>query len=317
MQTLFNQDTSRVLVLGAGSMGCMAARLGDEDGDESAAAWAAVHVDSTELIATGLQRKLFLKMGDGPFAQCGLDASLSENAAQLARLARGRDTVIVCGELCDPVAVRLIGALSAALTELGIAVHTLVLEPFSPTGQSDATELERATDRLAAQSPFVCALNPGMENVSAGIAVRRIRKMAAERLAAACECFAAGLNSSADDVAQLRALRGFHRAVFARVARVASGAAVEACEAALRSFSDAERGRVNAALISCGFEISFRETQAIERVISQRSALIATANSARSGGTDCLLLKGVESASNVVSISAGFERRAELMAAAE
>jgi hypothetical protein len=318
MHTLFNQDNSRVLVLGAGSLGCVAARLGDEDGDESAAAWSAAHVDSAELIATGLERKVFLKMGGGPFAQRSLEASIEEHAVLLGRLARGRDLAILCGELSDSVAMRLIEALSAALSEMGVAVHALVIEPFSPNGEIDAFEIERATDRLGAACLLVCALNPSMENVSAGISMRRIRKMAAERLAAACECFATALNSPAEDISQLRFLRGVHRAVFARaVNSSAVSASVQACEAALQSFNEDDRERVDAALISCASEISFRETQAIERAIPQGAALIATANSARVNCADCLLLSGAETAANVVRISASFDRSEHFATAAE
>ncbi|MEI6232747.1 MAG: hypothetical protein WCT04_06835 [Planctomycetota bacterium] len=313
MSTLFTQDYSRALVVGAGSLGCLAARLGDEDGEESAAVWSAAHIDSAELIATGLERKLFLKMSDGPFAARSIAQSIDENSAALERLSRGRDAAILCGELSDPVAMRLLEAMSYALTDFDIAVFALVIEPFSPNGEVDSDSMEHELKRLSQSVPFVCALNPGMENVSAGIAVKRVRKIAAERLAAVAECFAGALTSEHERAPHVMALRGLHRAVYAsvpHVARVAPGVKTSssqlAFDAAIRSFDVDSAECIQAAIVSSASEISFRDTQAITQRLPGGAALLATANPARVGLVECLLLSGQERAANVVSIGAAF-----------
>ena len=314
MNTLFSQKPSRALVLGAGSLGCLAARYGAENGDESSAEWSAAHVHSAELIATGLEKKLFLKMGDGPFAARGLARSLDENLATLEKFAHGRDAAILCGELSDPLAMQLIEALSSALSELSVNVFALVIEPFSPNGEVDLNALEIQRERFAARIPFAALLNPGMENVSAGVSAKRIRKMAAERLASAAECLSAALGSASESTPRLKSLRGMHRAVFATAANSVSGtsarqtsAAVVACDLALAALDDGARECIEALAISSPSEISFRETNAIAQKMPLGAALIATANHAISGHAECLLLSGAEKSANVVGIGSAFE----------
>src|SRR5205823_523709 len=69
MTSLFTTPRARVLTIGVGSMGCAAARMGAENGDESGSVcWSALHANAAELIATGLEQKFFLKIPEGPFA---------------------------------------------------------------------------------------------------------------------------------------------------------------------------------------------------------------------------------------------------------
>ncbi len=141
MDTLFTQNSSRVLAIGAGSLGCMAAKLGSENGDDGAAAWCAAHVNSPELIATGLDKKLFLKSASGPFADQVLARSVEENIAVLERFSGGCDAAILCGELGDAFAIQLIAALSDALSSMNVPVFAVAIEPFSPNGEMDLDAL--------------------------------------------------------------------------------------------------------------------------------------------------------------------------------
>lgn len=300
---------SRTLVLGAGSLGCLSARFGAENGDESSAEWSAAHIHSAELIATGLEKKLFLKMGDGPFAVRSLVRNIDENLTTLEKFVRGCDSAILCGELSDPLGMQLIESISAALGELNVSVFALVIEPFSPNGEVDLNALEIQRERLAARIPFSALLNPGMENVSAGVAVKRIRKMAAERLANAAECLSTALGSASEDVPRLKDLRGQHRAVFATAANSArqTSAAILACDLALASMDEGTRERIEAVALSSPTEISFREINAIAQKMPIGAALIATANHAFSAHAECLLFSATEKAANVVGIGSALE----------
>lgn len=314
MNNLFSQDFSRTLVIGAGSLGCLAARMGAEDGEDSAAVWAAAHVDSAELIATGLEKKIFLKAAGGPFGARGIAQSLEENAAAIEKLARGRESAILFGEASDELAVNLIAALSRTLEDLNVNVSILVVEPFSPQGEVQTNELEENLNQLVEAATLVCALNPGMENVSAGVAVKAIRRMAAERLGAATECLAGALKSESQQVL-LKTLRGMHRAVFTTAAHPGSYlgglktiSGLQACDAALRSLGEDTIQRIDAVIVSSAAEISFRESRAIALRIPADAVFVPIVNSARSGRAECLLLSGTEAAENVVSINSAFER---------
>ena len=289
MNNLFSQDFSRTLVIGAGSLGCLAAQIGVEDGEDSAAIWAAAHVDSAELIATGLEKKIFLKMANGPFAARGIAQSIMENAPAIEKLSQGREAVILCGEASDELAVNLIAGLSRVLEELNVHVSVLAVEPFSPQGGVQVDEIEAHLSRLAEAATLICALNPGMENVSAGVAVKAIRRMAAERLAAATECLAGALKSETQN-AQLKTLRGMHRAVFTTAACPSSslnGAKINsgllACDAALRSLNEETIQRIDAVIVSSTHEISFRESRAIACRIPADTVIVPIVNSARAG----------------------------------
>ena len=304
MSSLFTDEFSRVLAMGVGSLGCLAAKLGAENRDDgSIVAWSAAHVNSSELIATGLEQKLFLHATGGAFAVRNLTRNLLENPA-LDKLAHGRDAVVLCGELSDGVSPNLIEALSAALRERGVAVFAMLLEPFSPNGEVDVNVLEAARERLSGSLPCAVFLNAGLETVSAGIDVKRLRKLAAERLMNAAECLAASLNSHNENAPHLYALRGPHRAVFCSAQN-----ALAAFDFALRSFEESARDCIGAAILQNSAELSYREMSAIQRRMSDvgvEAALAAFAKPSLSGRAECLLLSGRKSAANVVRLDAAF-----------
>ncbi|HLX60650.1 MAG TPA: hypothetical protein VKX17_05155 [Planctomycetota bacterium] len=301
MNSLFTDEFSRVLAMGVGSLGCLAAKLGVENREEcTGVAWSAAHVNSSELIATGLEQKLFLQ-ATGAFAVRNLARSLHENPF-LDNLSHGRDAVILCGELSDDLTPPLIDALSVVLRERRVPVFALLLEPFSPNGEVDVNVLETARERLSASVPCAVFLNAGLETVSAGIAVKRLRKMAAERLMNAAECLAAPLNAHNEHAPRLLALRGRRRAAFC-----AAPNALAAFELALRSFDESARECIDAAILQNSTELSFREMSAIQRRMNEAGVSAALASSTKpplSGRAECLLLSGNKGAANVVRLDA-------------
>src|SRR6185369_10196955 len=103
MQTLFTSQRARVLTIGVGSLGCATARMGAENADDNGSiSWSAAHDNAAELIATGLEEKIFLKIPQGPFAAQHVERSIYENSEAIAALARGRDAVLLCGCLSEP-----------------------------------------------------------------------------------------------------------------------------------------------------------------------------------------------------------------------
>src|SRR3982751_2773460 len=100
MNNLFTHDSSRVAALGVGTLGCLAAKVGVENSDSRGLKWSVAHVNSAELISTGAEQKMFLKnngqMNVRAFSRC-----IDECAPALERIVRGREAVLLCGELSD------------------------------------------------------------------------------------------------------------------------------------------------------------------------------------------------------------------------
>ena len=314
--TLFTQEQSPVLVLGVGTLGCAAARLGAENSDEPpGVCWSAAHTNGAELIATGLEKKIFLKIPEGPFAARNVARGVEENFGMITALARGRDAVLLCGCLSDALTPAAMLALSAAFCRLKTHVFVLALEPFSLLGMPNLAELESRAEGLARGVPFFMLLNAGIEKVSAGISARRIERMAAERLMSAAECFAAALDSSRESALQLSALRGHYRGALAcaggSFGNQGGSAACAAFDLALASLDENGRESLSAVCLQSAEELSFRDARAILGRMPDdarsRAVVCAAAKPAFAGQTACLLLSGDRRAANVVGIELGME----------
>jgi len=305
MNTLFTTPRARVLTIGVGSMGCAAARMGAENGDESGSVcWSALHDNAAELIATGLEQKVFLKIPEGPFAAQHIAHSIAQNSERLAELADGRDAVVLCGCMSEPHAGTILACVYAALTEMKSRVFVLALEPHSLLSLQVLEELEERTLLLAQSVSFLALLNPGTEKVSAGISTRRLQRMAAERLMGAAECFASALDPVNETSPFLRNMRGAHRAVFA--AANGGAAALTAFELAIASYDENARERLSAVILQSAEELPFRDARAILRKMSEdarhRAAVCTAACPAFAGQTACLLFSAEPRAANVVGI---------------
>lgn len=312
--TLFTQEQGPVLVLGVGTLGCAAARLGAENSDEPAGVcWSAAHTNGAELIATGLEKKILIKIPEGPFAERHVARAVAENSGTLGELARGRDAVLLCGCLGDAWVPAAMQALSAAFMRLKTHVFVLALEPFSLLGSPNLEELEARAEGLARGVPLLLLLNAGIEKVSAGISARRIERMAAERLMTAAECFAAALNSSRESALQLSAMRGGYRGALAcaggSFGNQGGSAACAAFELALASLDENGRESLSAVCLQSAEELSFRDARAIlgrmPETARSRAVVCAAAKPAFAGQTACLLLSGERHAANVVGIEKG------------
>jgi hypothetical protein len=305
--SLFDQDFSPVLALGAGSLGCLAAQLGAEERqDSSGISWAAAHHNAVELIATGIEQKLHLKISEGPFAARSLAKSIDENASVLTKMARQRDAVILFGELGDARAMLLIKALDAALRQQKLPVFALALEPFALLAESNLDELDAAREQFAKSVSCLLVVSVGLDKITLGIAARRIRKMAAQRLVSVVECFARALQHPSDAGRRLSALRGAHRAIWAE--GQGKNPALLAVEEALAALKDAPETRLTAAILLTSDEFSVREMHAVTVKLEQAAkaavTVCAVTQPAFAGHAECLLLFGAARAPNVVSINA-------------
>ena len=134
----------------------------------------------------------------------------------------------------------------------------------------------------------------------------------------AAECLASGLDSSQGSAAQLRRLRGRHRAIFATVSgspsNATNGAGYAAFDMALSCLDEESRWQLNAVLLQSAEDLSFRDAKAILRQMPDaarnRAAVCAATRPAYAGQTACLLLSAEKCATNVVSIAQAFENAA-------
>lgn len=307
MDTLFTPQRGRILTIGVGSLGCAAARMGAENGDEhGSVAWSAAHDNAAELIATGMEEKLFLKIPPGPFVAQYLTRCIDEKGAEIAAMVLGRDAVLLCGCLGEPHTGLILSLLSASISALRTRVFVLALEPHTLLSIQVLEELEARATRLAESVPFLATLNSGTEKVSLGVSTRRIQRMAAERLMGAAECFASGLDPVNETSPFLQNMRGTHRAVFASAS--GAGASHAAFELALGAFDETSRERLSAVILQSAEELPLRDARAILQQMSdnarQRAAVCASLRPAFAGQTACLLLSSVARTENVVGIEA-------------
>jgi hypothetical protein len=172
----------------------------------------------------------------------------------------------------------------------------------------DLEILEACRERLEYCVQFMALLNAGLEGISAGVAVKRIQMLAAQRLAEAAHCFGSALDFSNENTRCLHGLRGRHRAVFS--AGEGTAAALAAVERALAGLDEVARACVATAVIQSPTELSVREASAILRKIYETNAnagLVSVTRPAPAERAECLLLSGPRKSANVVSIGAAVD----------
>ena len=163
---LFAETSNNILVMGVGSTGLRVACMGAIDaaaaadtGECLSSAWSVAHTDPTELIATGLDRKLLLDIADGPFAfQCA-ERSLGKHADDLAALASGHTVVILVGALGDPHASMLLPILAGAFRKHNHFVCVIGSDPFQFEGQIRADCAAVAASRIQSESDLFLRLS--------------------------------------------------------------------------------------------------------------------------------------------------------------
>ena len=294
METLFNQDRSGVLIVGAGSLGTAAAQHSLENrGEQGTALWTAVHFNAAELIATGLEKKILIRGNPAMFSDRALERAIDENLHYLRRLIQGRRTALLCAELADEHAVRLLAPLCAALNE-SIPCGLLLLKPFEAAA-AEFNALPPAT--------FTVIVDSGMDTVTRGISVRKLRAIAAQRLAATAECFASALDSGAGfDIpsGEFEALFSEHEGADSVLSAVTG--ALRHCESGM------EREAVSLLLLTAR-ELPLRTLQTIREKLSgihsQNCAIVGAADVTMGERSTCLLLRTSANSvrDNIVSLT--------------
>jgi len=139
---LFNQPCADVLVIGVGALGCAVAgrgALNDASEFPRQAEWSAIHSQSSELFATGLDQRLHLVLPAGPISEAAITLVLEARAEEWKRWCSGKRFVLIAAAEDDAFANCVAQALAALLREDGVGL--LVVQAAIETQGSDSGDV--------------------------------------------------------------------------------------------------------------------------------------------------------------------------------
>jgi cell division GTPase FtsZ len=327
-ESLFTHTAANVLVLGVGSLGGRVAKAGAENAAEQpCAAWAAAHTNAVELIATGLEHKLHLKLPDSPCSRQTVAAVLHEHDEHLAALVAGRSTVILAAALGESTAAVLLAALAPGLRRKGLLVCVVAGEPFSFEHGACGPQADAAREALAANTDLFVTLPAQLmaQGLSDDCALSRFNAAAEQAILAATVALAGALNHGRPEhhftAAGLRPFLGGVRLAAGLGLACGNEAPLRATEAALATLLknaeglDPETARYAVALAAAR-DLSLAEAEAVAHKLQtalpsgaaaaapRPPALLAFSTQSHLGDEAiCLLLARPSTPANVVSIA--------------
>jgi len=295
VETLFNQDRGGTLAIGVGALGTAAAKHCVENrGELGPAQWTAAHFNAAELIATGLEKKILVRGNPAMLSNGAIARAIAENQPYLERLTQGKRAALLCVERADAHALRLLDPLANALIEL-LPTGIVVLKAYDGAAcPEESDELPPAT--------FVAQLDSGMETVTRGISERKIRAIAAERLAAAAECFAGALDAAGGfDIPT-----GEFSAVFTE--QDGADSALQAVDAVVRRGDVADEREAVALLVHTARELPLRTIQQMRQKLaairSEACAIVGAWDPGLGERSACVLLRSMpRERANIVSLA--------------
>lgn len=312
---LFSQSYAPLLALGVGPTGGQAASAGCAEGLGGGRPWAACDTRQPRLLATGLDRKLLLKLPSDPNPGSAALAAVRQAGAKLTKLVAGRHTVLLLGALGDPYAGALLAALATQLQADGHEICVLCCEPSPHDGPEAAAHAAEGARLLGAAPGFVVTL--GGSGPSASLKdgtgnARDVLQWASEALLAAL----AGAGAPCLTLEDLRARLQGAGPVWAGVGAGQGQGAGAAAEALARALDERWRSdsmpwppaRVAVALASGG-ELSADEHEALgERLADGRedaapALLHASVEAALGEEARCLAFFRASPSRNVVSLA--------------
>lgn len=119
---LFNQPCADVLVIGVGALGCAVAgrgALNDASECPRQAEWSAIHAQSSELFATGLDQRLHLMLPPGPISDAAVGLVLEARADEWKRWCAGKRSILIVAADDDAFATCVAHGLAGLLRDSG------------------------------------------------------------------------------------------------------------------------------------------------------------------------------------------------------
>ena len=324
MQDLFTDLPRDILVIGVGSLGVRIAASGALNASSHDcsrnAEWAGIHTHTAELIASGLERKLAIEIGESAVAASTIRSELQRKDAELAAMLHGKSTVILIGALSEPLTALLLSQVAERARELSelnsnlccIACDSLLLENNSAgtTATAAAQEIESQTDLFLCLSADALTSELGKECALAeydSVLEQKIVSATETLLGAMSYC---GPREAFSPHALRAALRGTGRVAVALGSARGSNAPMLALESALahQLCSGEQTGSATACALMCGTEISMAQVKALLRRLTQEfgtAPLLGFSPAACAADEAvCLLMSRRAKSANVISIEA-------------
>jgi cell division GTPase FtsZ len=319
MSDLFAQPCTSTLVIGVGRAGSRVAAAGALQGGEcGSASWAALHIDAAELLATGLTRKVLLRLPQTDLVEAAIIAELQNAGAEIERLAAGYSAIVLAGSAADCGAM-LLPALAGVLEKLApqasviaIAAESLALDQAAPRGEFSGLldELRGTCDLVIPLSASVlgCCVKP--DAPLSGVDAVLDRKL----LAVAQALTSAMMRDEHNARFTLTGLRNVLRhgvsSVGLGIALGGNAPLLAAASAARRLAADGERHSGLAVALVCGRVLSVVEAQGLLEVLkselkAEQPVLLGLATEeSLDDEALCLILASAPSSANVISLAA-------------